>query len=386
MGITCSAESKKKEKDFDVNVIWVDPNIENYENKEYTRKLKKLNAFNIILFEKVNEAINHLKTINFKETKMILSGKLYYDFVESFKENILDMKIAPKIIIFTKNKEKFLENNKDYQNDTDLFYKYGGVERNFKDIKKFLKNKNDIIPEKEIKQNIVVKSNEVQLTFEYIDCKEKLILPLFFKTLIDNVSNENMEKYTSELYKEYSNNNIKIKKLLGSIESIPNIPIEILSKYYARLFTANSDFHKDLNKDLGLNKKDKYLPYIKTLYEGVKLKALPLANNNILYRGSKITNDEIFKIKNYLTKKIKDLPSSIVFSRTFLSFSKDRNIAQKFIESKNTDNNLSKVLFILEKNNNLGFDLSTHGDIEKISFFPKEKEVLFFQFNILMGK
>ncbi len=64
-----------------------------------------------------------------------------------------------------------------------------------------------------------------------------------------------MEKYTTELYNEYSNYSDKVKKLLGSIISIPNIPIEILSKYYARLFTANSNFHKDLNKDLGLNKK-----------------------------------------------------------------------------------------------------------------------------------
>ena len=136
MGITCSTESKKKEKDFEVNVIWVDPNIENDENTEYTRRLKKHNAYNILLFKKVNEAINHLKKINFKETKIILNGKLYYDFIKSFKENILDMKIAPKIIIFTKNKEKFFENNKDYIKNLDIFI---GMEE-LKKIIKVLKN------------------------------------------------------------------------------------------------------------------------------------------------------------------------------------------------------------------------------------------------------
>ena len=60
-----------------------------------------------------------------------------------------------------------------------------------------------------------------------------------------------------------------------------NIPIEILCKYYARIFTVESNFYKDINKDLRMNNKDKYLPYIKTFYEGVKLKSLPLANNNI---------------------------------------------------------------------------------------------------------
>ena len=39
---------------------------------------------------------------------------------------------------------------------------------------------------------------------------------------------------------------------------------------------------------------------IKTLYEGVKLSALPMANNEILFSGANISNDEIKKIKSYL--------------------------------------------------------------------------------------
>ena len=55
--------------------------------------------------------------------------------------------------------------------------------------------------------------------------------------------------YTSSLYDEFSKNE-KVKKLLGSIKSLSDIPIEILSKYYARLYTAESDFYKNINKDL----------------------------------------------------------------------------------------------------------------------------------------
>ena len=152
-------------------------------------------------------------------------------------------------------------------------------------------------------------------------------------------------------------------------------------RYYSRLYTSDSSFHKNINKDLGLNKKDKYLSFIKILYEGVKLKSLPLSNNNILYRGSKISNEEINKIKNHLNKKIEGLPSSIVFSKSFLSFSKDKNIAEQFLQGENKNKNISKVLFILEKDDNIGYNLSTHGDIEKISFYPNEREVLFFPFS-----
>jgi hypothetical protein len=190
-----------------------------------------------------------------------------------------------------------------------------------------------------------------------------------------------MKEYTNKLYDAYSEKSEEIKKLLGSIKSMSNIPIEILSKIYARLYTSDSDFHSDLNKNLRLNKIDENLSYIKTLYDGVKLKSLPLATKNELYRCSTIHKDEINKIKTYMTKKIEGLPSAIVFCKSFLSFSKDRVQAEKFYEDGKLKNNLSKVLFILEKDNNVGYNLSTHGDIEKISFYPKEKEVLFFPFS-----
>ena len=76
-------------------------------------------------------------------------------------------------------------------------------------------------------------------------------------------------------------------------------------------------------------KKDKnllYLPYIKILYEGVKLKSLPLVTDNILYRGTKLSNYEIKKIKNFLEKKIEDLPCSIVFSRGFILLNRSKYI------------------------------------------------------------
>ena len=82
-----------------------------------------------------------------------------------------------------------------------------------------------------------------------------------------------------------------------------------------------------------MNNKDKYLSYIKTFYEGVKLKSLPLANDKILYRGGYLSNDEIGKIKIYLKNKIEGLPGSIVFSKSFLSFSKDEKKTKNFFKN-----------------------------------------------------
>ena len=353
-------------------VIWIDFKIDNQENKNYVNELNKMDMIKLGLFKDVDKAIKYMKMIEFKETKIIVSGILYSKFIQKFKENITDMCIAPKIIVFTKDKKDFIKKNKDYNNN--IFYSYGGIAVSFEEIKNFLKK------DKKIKTQL---DDDIQLTFEYIDTINKLALPMFFKTLIDNQNINNIEKYTNKLYDKYSKEKFELKELLGSIKSINDIPIEILCKYYIKLYTADSSFHKNMNKDLGLNKKEEYLSYIKILYEGVKLKSLPLTNSNILYRGTKISNKEINDIKNFIKEKKEGLPSSIVFSKSFFSFTKDKKIAENFLNNTTNTNNtgLSNVLFILEKDDNIKYNLSTHGDIEKISFFPHEREVLFFPFS-----
>ena len=195
------------------HTIWIDENIYNEENTKHSKKLESIGLLSLKLFKEVDEAINHMKNINFLETKVIICDSLFSEFVKKFKENIIDMCVAPKIIVFTKNKEKFIENNEEYQNNSNSFYKFGGIATTFDEIKKFLKN--EIMPQK-------MKKSDIQLTFEYIDSLEKLTFPLFFKSLIENASIDNMEEYTNSLYNTYSKNNNKLKILLDSIKSMIN--------------------------------------------------------------------------------------------------------------------------------------------------------------------
>ena len=221
---------------------------------------------------------------------------------------------------------------------------------------------------------------EEESQFYFLDCEENKYLPIFFQFLMFETSIDNLENYTLFLFNTYSNKNKDIKLLLGSIIYMKNIPLEILSKYYARLINIESDFYKDLGKDLRLGIINKYLPLIRTLYDGVKLKSLPLTGEHILYRASPISFDEIYLIKN----RIKN-PPLIIFSKTFLTFTKDKHIANYFLEVAlkfNYDNKkITKALFILEKDDNLNKNYFTHVDPKEISIFPDYKEVLFFPFS-----
>ena len=376
------------------NVIWFDEHIDYNDNKSYLSELNSL-GYNVRYFKNIDEGFKYIQTIKFETTKIILSGKLYIRFIKKFIDNLNEIYVIPKIIIFTKNKSGFLKFTKLNENIVNHpFFNFGGIRTSITEIISFLKdeiaqdrvkkdnlNFEENLKDKEFLEYRLTSKDNVSLTFDYIDSNQKLALPLLYNSLIDSTKIDDIEKYTELLYSKYSENSSELKELLNQIKSISDIPIELLSKYYVRIYTIESDFYRDINDDLRNNKTIDYLPFIKVLYEGVKLKSLNIANDFELYRGSKISLDEIEKIKGYLDKKITNLPGAIVFSKSFLSFSKVKSIAVGFMNSGSCENNLKRVLYILEGDINIDYSLSTNTDIERISIFSNEKEILFFPFS-----
>ena len=376
------------------NVIWIDPNVDNDENTGYLKELNSL-GYNVQCYKNVDDGMEKVKSIKFESTKIIISGKLYIQFVKLLIDNLNEIYVIPKIIIFTRNKELFIKSNKANEDLINHpFFNFGGIRIIISDIIKFLK---DDITQNRVKKDRSNEENEknaefldnrlknkdnVKLTFDYIDNNQKLALPLLYNSLIDSTNVDDIEKYTDLLYSKYADSSYSLRELLNHIKSIYDVPLELLCKYYARAYTIESDFYRDINNDLRENKTINYLPFIKVLYEGVKLKSLDIATDSELYRGSKISLDEINKIKGYLDKNVPtNLPKAIVFSKSFLSFSKERDIAEGFLGSGPLPDNLVRVLYILEKDENIDYSLSTHTDIENISIFGSEKEVLFFPFS-----
>ena len=173
----------------------------------------------------------------------------------------------------------------------------------------------------------------------------------------------------------------EIKKLFSLLKNVKEIPNEILSKYYVRAYTIESQFFREMN--LCLMKKDtkKYLTFIRMLYEGVKIKSLKSHNNSILYRGALMSKKELNNLKTFMLNKKKNLPSSIVYGRSFFSFSSDKIEAEKFYNIKILEKkeDLIPVFLILEgeKENTYNGNAS----ISEYSFYEEEKEILFFPFS-----
>ena len=347
------------------NIIWVDPTLKEEEelitgeNKRYLKKLKGLGNFKVKWFNDVNTSINFIKSIKYEETFIIVNRKFYPELIQNLIKNYSELYIIPIIIVFTQDKEKFKRNNKDIINNN--YYLFGGIYTKYNELEAFLKKSSK-------NHEIFITEEDIEnINLEYIDNKDQLILPILYKILIEITPSDNIKTLNENLYKNYGKKSKEIEVLFNTIKNIDNIPYELLSKYYSKIYYDNhSKFYKKIKE-----KKNEYLAYTKVLYEGIKLKSLPVASNNVLYRVSLLSREFISKVENYIIKKNKDLPAAILFIRTFLTFTKNEIISNCFLNSKTKSNNLCKVLFILEKDNSIDYTLSTHVDFKnKALFFP----------------
>jgi hypothetical protein len=289
-------------------IIFIDENVVEETYNKFFEKLDYLGYSNFNKFTEINNSINYIKKeISFEDTKIIVNGQLYKDFKKIFKKEIKNIFVIPKIIIFTNDKKKFMENNKKYKEDNS-FFNFGGIMTSFDQIETFLSNN--------FKGKKFEIEDEPQLTFEYIDKKEKLALQLFYKVLIEftDIDGQKLQKFNEDLYKEYSNNK-DLEEIFSQIIKMKDIPIELLARYYAKAYTFETPFYKNMNRDLRNNEKEKYLPYVKVFYESIKYETFPLVEEKLLYRGTKILSEEIQKINIYLnSNKIDNLPGYTVFS------------------------------------------------------------------------
>ena len=168
-------------------------------------------------------------------------------------------------------------------------------------------------------------------------------------------------------------NEKELNNIIKNLNLFKYIPFEILSKYWARCYTVESDFYKILNNQLMKSHLPfNYKTYIKMLYTGVDKNSFQSYSGEYLYRGSVINKIEIDKIKQY--KSIGKLFNVVVFSKAFLSFCEDKNQALNFCGNSNESK--IGILFILENNSNNIHE--SNANIQNISVFPKEKEILFF--------
>ena len=366
------------------------------------------------------EGVRIIKNIQkFSDVIIIVGENSFYNFVDKFDENLKDIYVIPQIIIFNPKKRQInsRRNNlfnccvkeKDYR-----FYLNEGIKIHFDEVKNSIKSHIESLeklknydynnsatahlgsvevqkwawggvtaanrggevrwPKLEDSNNSHVEHRDKQSDLLFYGVKEEkdLMLPTFFKILLKSELEENNE-FIQEIKKTYMKDpNYNI--LLYPIDKYQNIPVELLSKYYIRMYTIEGNFYKIMKQNLFKKNQNNYiyLPYIKTLYAGLEKEALKTYKGK-LYSAQILSDEQIKELEKIEKSKEKNLPMAIIFSKAYLSFTKDINIAEDFYK------NGKNVMLTIESSNE-NYNLHTHADIEKLSVID-EKEVLFFPFS-----
>ena len=80
-------------------------------------------------------------------------------------------------------------------------------------------------------------------------------------------------------------------------------------------------------------------------------------------------------------RKRSDIPCGLIYCKSFMSFSIDRNVALNFMHNKKPTDETIRVLYILKGEPGLDHNSATNVDLNGISFFEDEREILLFPFS-----
>ena len=379
MGIEAPKENKSNSnlKNEEYFYIWADSNIKNSENSEYTEYLSNTYA-NTYFFTNIKDAMKCLQKIKFNLTYFIVSGSLFAEFISKLKALENKISTIPKVIIFTSESTK--QKIQGIKEVSDSFYNIGGLAISFEEVQFFL-NKNFF--GKELNYNRSLRREKIQtggdFSFQIIENKNDLVGPVYLSELI-------MKPYKFEyiLFDKYLIDNYGdiMNELIFQIYNI-DCPISLRIKYWLRAYTLETKFYKDMNSDLMKGKSEIYIPYIKLIYTGLKNDIINVNVSDDLYRGALINIEEIKNLIDYNDKrKNSDIPCGLIYCKSFMSFSLDKEVALYFMYKKNPTEKTIRVLYILKHQSGFGHINATNADLSGISYFENEREILLFPFSV----
>ena len=388
----------KIEKESDINlidnIIWIEQNISNDENKYYLTELKKKyepKGIKISGFNNLEDGYKFLEHIynKFKTMIVIIGGNFDEEYLNNIENGLKTFTFIPINIIFTS--ENYLNKLIKKSNDiselvsnklSNSFYNQG-ICVNLEEItdKIYYFNNLELNEEKTLLND---SDYTGCFTFSIVKEYKDLIIPgIYGKIELENnkINQEEVINFNYFLVKNFYSDDLK--KLLYPFIKLKEVPFELISKIYARIYTFESgNFYRVLNQKLMKCEGELYETFIQMMYKGIEIKSFQSKFNQDLYRGSFLSIEELNNLEkiNYeINKRENDVPCGLVFSQTFLSFSKNQKRAEGFA---------SNVLFKIENLNvsSIEDSMSSNADINEFSIFSSEEEVLFFPFSSFVVK
>ena len=356
-------------------VIWIHKDKLKDLNNSFISFLSKKNL-KFTEVSDVNSCIEIMKSIKFeyKCIYVLVSGSMFVEFIESFNKNLSEIKCIPIITIFTLNREKYQQ----LQYANHPFYNPGGIHVQYTElIQAFLKF--DSIVKTGVKTIIIPPKMNDCFNFETIDSIPKFYFPFIYSKLIEKINDEDINEFNNNILKY---NNEEINKLIYPLTFLKEIPIQLLVKFWLRIYKLETDFYSNMNCKLMKFEGKEFYTYIKLLYFAINQEYVKNRCNITLYRGDIMNDEELNIINNKCNSNL--VIDKLFYGRRFLSFSTSQDVAKKFIIDKYSRKG-SSTNYILYHINPFFGDIKDakcfNIDVKEFSKFKEEEEYLFLPYS-----
>ena len=380
-------------------ILWIDKDARNEKSQNFLKELDsnlqyvQIKNFVKICLNNVDNAFFLLRKIKFKIVYIIISGEFYPEYYHKLKNYKNILKCIPICVIHTTEELKniylkryrhYLLNKEIYESINNSYYNYGGITSDFYSCLDFISNfyfsiKQKFFPKKE--KDIKYEGN---ICFEKINSDIQLIVPFMHNELVseeNKISDNEMQYFKYILINRHGND--KVINLINPLLFTKGMPHELLLKFFIRAYSEKSSFFESINSSLNKKENKDYLTFVNLLFEGLANNTLSISEDDYLYRTSKMNKRLIEEIMEQFKKikqnEDKSLPSFLLYSKSFLSFTKDKNNI-KISKDNGDDDNYYNVVFKIINDDKIINKYTSNVDIEEISIFEEEKEILFLPF------
>ena len=196
-------------KDNLLHIFWVTDNKIDEEYESFSISSKYFKKYKPQIFKSVKIIMNKIEKIEFENTYIIITENMFEEFISEFLNKIIEIKVIPKFIIYTRDKTSEKNNN------NNSYYKYGGKHSSFKEIFDFIK-KDLIIQNNDIssfndtlgfnsKLYVDKQEQNIKLILDTFESLNSMYLPTYFKIMIKIKEEDKKEipKFTRKIYDEY---------------------------------------------------------------------------------------------------------------------------------------------------------------------------------------
>ncbi|CAF1228277.1 unnamed protein product [Adineta ricciae] len=341
-----------------ITLIWFDPNIDSVEDAELTKQqLRSINDY-VSFFTDVDRCVKYIRSINHEKIFLITSGsKASY-----ILSRVANLDQVDLIFVFCMMKDKWMHL-------TDEYDKIIGIYVNLDELCSSIRHQIDLF-------------NKQLQTFSAFDHRERstkdlsqqsaefLWFQLFHQLIVLLPVNQQAKQQMLEFCRNYYRGN---RAELNMIERFEN---EFCGSNAIQWYSKQSFLFKLINKALrteDLNQLQTFRFFIRDLSNSLvkEQEQLFLSSEKILnlYRGTYLDRKELEKLQANQGK--------IISTNGYLSTSRSRTRAMKFIKKATRSPNDVRVLFHIECHVEKIGKSVTYADIARFSTYPAEEEVLF---------